>query len=255
MAERTCTAEGCDRPHKGHGYCSLHWQRWKKTGTVDPPAPVVNQRTLTCTVPQCTRPISARGWCHAHYRRWKLTGDIRASEPVRDQRETCSIEGCNRRHRNSGLCNLHRVRLRTHGTAQPQCPPIESLDGEEWLDVPEYEGLYEVSNWGRVKTLARDGQICDALLSQASMPKFGHKTVCLYREKGYKTYLVHRLVMLAFVGVCPEGMQVCHYDGRPSNNRLDNLRYDTQKANEQDKRRHGTYYRRARSTKTFRQEN
>ncbi len=51
---------------------------------------------------------------------------------------------------------------------------------------------------------------------------------------------VHRVVMEAFVGPCPDGMEVCHGDGDPMNARLDNLRYDTRKANHADKKRHGT---------------
>jgi hypothetical protein len=51
---------------------------------------------------------------------------------------------------------------------------------------------------------------------------------------------VHHLVMAAFVGPRPSGLQVCHLDGNPLNARLDNLRYDTPSANEADKRRHGT---------------
>lgn len=54
-----------------------------------------------------------------------------------------------------------------------------------------------------------------------------------------KKYRVHRLVMATFVGPCPEGHQVCHYDGNRQNNSLSNLRYDTSKANAADKRRHG----------------
>jgi len=50
---------------------------------------------------------------------------------------------------------------------------------------------------------------------------------------------VHRLVMLAFRGPCPENMAVCHGDGDRTNNRLDNLRYDTYAANYQDTRRMG----------------
>lgn len=50
---------------------------------------------------------------------------------------------------------------------------------------------------------------------------------------------IHRLVLLAFVGPCPEGMECCHNDGNGKNNRLDNLRWDTSKANAADRKRHG----------------
>lgn len=55
--------------------------------------------------------------------------------------------------------------------------------------------------------------------------------------------LVHRLVLEAFVGPCPEGMEACHADGNRTNNALSNLRWDTPKANAADRERHGKTYR------------
>lgn len=71
-------------------------------------------------------------------------------------------------------------------------------------------------------------------------------------NKGYQLYAMthrdgrcqriqgHRLVLLAFVGPCPEGMEPCHFNGIRDDNRLENLRWDTLKNNAADKRRHGT---------------
>ena len=55
-----------------------------------------------------------------------------------------------------------------------------------------------------------------------------------------QTASVHILVLEAFVGPKPKGMEGCHYDGDFSNNKLENLRWDTHLANEADKKRHGT---------------
>ncbi|WP_248099523.1 HNH endonuclease signature motif containing protein [Corynebacterium kefirresidentii] len=52
---------------------------------------------------------------------------------------------------------------------------------------------------------------------------------------------VHRLVMAAFVGPCPDGMEVCHNDGNPANNYVGNLRYDTHQANYADMFIHNTH--------------
>lgn len=52
---------------------------------------------------------------------------------------------------------------------------------------------------------------------------------------------IHRLILLAFVGPCPEGMECCHNDGDPTNNRLDNLRWDSPKNNKRDSILHGTH--------------
>jgi hypothetical protein len=53
--------------------------------------------------------------------------------------------------------------------------------------------------------------------------------------------MVHQLVAEAFIGACPEEMEVCHRDGNRANNALSNLRYDTRKNNHADKRLHGTH--------------
>ncbi len=81
--------------------------------------------------------------------------------------------------------------------------------------------------WKPLKPKHGDGQLIVQLYGQSKTN---------YR----KIRLVHHLVLEAFVGPCPEGMECCHEDGDPTNNRLANLRWDTKKANEADKRRHGT---------------
>ena len=115
---------------------------------------------------------------------------------------------------------------------------------EQWLPVPGFNG-YEVSNFGKVRSLdrwvsAKDnrkprfwaGQELTPGTSNAS----GHLRVVLNR----RSYYVHRLVLTAFVGPCPEGMEACHNDGNPRNNALENLRWDTRKGNFADKVKHGT---------------
>ena len=52
----------------------------------------------------------------------------------------------------------------------------------------------------------------------------------LWDGRGYKTRLVHRLVLETFVGAAPAGMEGCHNDGNRFNKRLENLRWDTPKA-------------------------
>lgn len=64
--------------------------------------------------------------------------------------------------------------------------------------------------------------------------------VNLYRDGKAKTFNVHRLVMEAFVGPCPEGMECAHKDGNKANCRADNLEWKTKIANERDKVGHGT---------------
>lgn len=70
--------------------------------------------------------------------------------------------------------------------------------------------------------------------------KRGYLMVGLRRRQKRRTCAVHRLVMSAFVGPRPRDKEVAHYNGRPEDNRLSNLRYATPQENEQDKFRHGT---------------
>lgn len=123
---------------------------------------------------------------------------------------------------------------------------------EQWQSIPGYEGLYEVSDRGRVRSLDRTVEhavnghrsIKGRVLSQTGVIKgLGYKKVALSKDGEIRTKTVHALVMLAFVGHRPPGMDVCHYNGDPSDNQLENLRYDTRKANHDDRFRHGTRYR------------
>lgn len=56
----------------------------------------------------------------------------------------------------------------------------------------------------------------------------------------YIQLTVHRMVLTTFVGPCPPGIQACHNNGDPTDNRLSNLRWDTPKSNSEDRVRHGT---------------
>ena len=70
--------------------------------------------------------------------------------------------------------------------------------------------------------------------------KDGHASVNLFSKYGQKAYRVHRLVLEAFVGPCPEGMEACHNNGDPADNRLENLRWDTRQENQKDAVKHGS---------------
>lgn len=70
----------------------------------------------------------------------------------------------------------------------------------------------------------------------------GHLTVCLARAGFRWTTQVHRIVMRAFAGPRPEGLEVRHLDGDPTNNGLTNLAYGTPLENASDQRLHGTNF-------------
>jgi hypothetical protein len=125
---------------------------------------------------------------------------------------------------------------------------------EIWRPVVGYEGHYEVSDLGNVRSLDREvmavrngKEVTWKLKGKTLSPRrdsSGHLQVNL-GQGGDKS--VHRLVMAAFVGPCPENLEVCHWNGIASDNRLENLRYDTRSANAQDAIRHRSYPFEARS--------
>lgn len=69
----------------------------------------------------------------------------------------------------------------------------------------------------------------------------GYYRVCLFTDGRKRQAFVQELVLEAFVGPRPPGLEACHDDNDPANNRLTNLRWDTHKGNVADKRRHGTH--------------
>ena len=119
---------------------------------------------------------------------------------------------------------------------------------EVWKDISGYEGLYQISNLGRVKSLRRSKwngrswiELKERILKLFTLKPRGYKFVLLCKNSRYKNCYIHRLVLGAFVGPCPEGMESCHFPDRdPSNNRLDNLRWDVHKNNIADAKIHGT---------------
>lgn len=130
--------------------------------------------------------------------------------------------------------------------------PHQALPNESWLPVVGYEGRYEVSNQGRVRSLDRErlrnigsGVETNKLkgrILRACRRRSGHYACSLGDGKRQSVRVVHQLVLEAFVGPRPEGYEACHNNGDPSDNRVENLRWDTKSANALDSVRHGTHW-------------
>lgn len=112
---------------------------------------------------------------------------------------------------------------------------------EEWRAVPGYEGLYEVSNMGRVRSLDRwvdrpqGGYLAKGKELKGWVNKAGYRTVLLYkgegRGNGYVGFHVHRLVAKCFIPNPNRYGIINHKDENPRNNRVDNLEWCTQSYN------------------------
>jgi len=109
---------------------------------------------------------------------------------------------------------------------------------EVWKDIVGFEGLYRVSNMGNVISLHGRGEPEKALALIRNND--GYIVANLYKQGRLSRKGVHRLILEAFVGPCPKGMEGCHNDGDRTNNALSNLRWDTKKSNHADKVKHGT---------------
>tara|TARA_R110000822_G_scaffold27790_3_gene82683 strand:- start:4643 stop:5182 length:540 start_codon:yes stop_codon:yes gene_type:complete len=119
---------------------------------------------------------------------------------------------------------------------------------EIWKPVLGYEGLYEVSSIGRVRSLdrwVRIGNKNDWLrpgrIMKQKIREGGYLYVDMYDDGGASKHKrIHIMVCEEFRGPRPAGMQVCHNDGAPTNNTVENLRWGTAKENQRDRVKHGT---------------
>lgn len=108
-----CSVEGCGGRVIARGWCSMHYARWRNTGSTDP------YRTPLefCAVESCERaPRSTYAeYCEMHYYRLRRTGTV--ADPIRPP-ETCIIDGCDKAtgHYASGICRMHHLRMKIRGS-------------------------------------------------------------------------------------------------------------------------------------------
>lgn len=125
---------------------------------------------------------------------------------------------------------------------------------ETWKDIPGYEGRYQASTFGRIRSLDQivfgrnwytgkpfQRKIHGRILKPGRSNKDGHLSVVL--GHGAAGSPVHQLIMRTFIGPPPIGKEVLHNNGDPSDNRLENLRYGTRTENILDVYRQGKVWR------------
>lgn len=121
---------------------------------------------------------------------------------------------------------------------------------EIWKQIPGYGGYYEASSFGRIRSVDRyvsgysaRGKRPTLIKRKSHLMRFdtrhGYKCLCLYFDGKEKKEQVHTLVLKAFVGDRPKGFQACHNNGIRSDNRIENLRWDTPESNIADIEKHG----------------
>ena len=103
---------------------------------------------------------------------------------------------------------------------------------EIWKDIPNYEGLYQISDTGRIKSLKRN------IILKPSTNKNYFKII-LCKNGSKKTYFIHRLVAIAFISNPKNLLEVNHIDGNKLNNNVNNLEWCTRKENVEHSIRNG----------------
>jgi hypothetical protein len=123
-----------------------------------------------------------------------------------------------------------------------------SLPIEQWRPIPGYEGYYEASDQGRIRSVTRSvrydngrSRVYRGQVLKPQLGPHGRYTVRVSRQNKSRCFTVASLVLAAFRGPRPPGMECCHNDGNSTNDRADNLRWDTPSENSYDRVRHGTH--------------
>lgn len=100
---------------------------------------------------------------------------------------------------------------------------------EQWKDVPNYEGLYQVSSFGRVKSFRKSTKFgCqDEYILKPTVASHGYAEVTLYDKAVRHKFLVHRLVASVFIPNPDNLPQINHKDENPLNNAVNNLEWCT----------------------------
>jgi len=120
---------------------------------------------------------------------------------------------------------------------------MPNMDDATWADIPDRPG-YQASTHGQIRStdrLGSDGRRLKGRILKPRPTPTGYLRVSLCTGGKPVDEYIHYLVARTFIGPRPEGLDVAHDDGNPSNNAVTNLAYKTRSENQLDMRRHGTH--------------
>ena len=102
---------------------------------------------------------------------------------------------------------------------------------EIWKDISGYEGVYQISNLGRVKSLKNTKGNPKETIKKPMLKENGYLQVDLYKKTKKKKFYIHRLVAMAFIPNPDNLPEVDHVDTNRTNNTVENLRWVDKKRN------------------------
>ena len=154
---KVCCVEGCSRQMLAKGFCSKHYQRFKKNG--DPKRiKAVRYHGQKCGAKGCDNAARIRGYCRLHYSRWRKNGHTNAPDMALNSGYKCSVQGCENGAYCRGWCQKHYARWRKYtnplALKRPMMNKSTSLKicnerGVKTLaELPEYRAW--VSMWDRL---------------------------------------------------------------------------------------------------------
>ena len=123
--------------------------------------------------------------------------------------------------------------------------PSREIAKEIWKSIAGYSPDYEVSNLGRVRRITVKNrsvykELEEPIIIKPLRTNEGYFRLSLWKDGKHKTFFVHRLVLLTFIGTPLPGQQAAHLDGNCGNNALENLTWATIVENYAHKYIHGT---------------